>query len=189
MSSDPLPAPGDLGRRIMVVGGPGSGKSTLARALGVRLDLPVHHMDRIHWLPGFVQRVDDERVAMALAVEETEAWVFEGGLSKTYDHRASRASALVWLDLPLPLRFARVIWRTLSMRGETRPDLPEGCPERMDAGKLELLAYMWRSRNSARARVRRLIADHPSLPVHYLRRPVEVSDFLMQLQGAALPRP
>ena len=44
----------------------------------------------------------------AKAVENGERWIFEGGLSRTYDHRASRATSLIWLDLALTLRLWRV---------------------------------------------------------------------------------
>ena len=136
-------------RRVMVVGGPGSGKSTLARRLGAITGLPVHHMDRIHWLPGWVERPREEKVAMARAVEAEERWVFEGGLSATYATRAARADALVWLDLPVALRLWRVARRWAAWRGETRPDLPPGCPERLDPA---FLAYILRSNARARRR-------------------------------------
>ena len=39
--------------RIAVIGYSGAGKSTLARALGARYGVPVLHMDRVHWAPGW----------------------------------------------------------------------------------------------------------------------------------------
>jgi len=41
---------------IVIVAGPGSGKSTLARMLGERLNLPVFHVDQIHWQENWVER-------------------------------------------------------------------------------------------------------------------------------------
>ena len=43
-------------KRIVIVAGPGSGKSTLARILGERLNLPVFHVDQIHWQENWVER-------------------------------------------------------------------------------------------------------------------------------------
>ena len=55
----------------MIVGQPGSGKSTLARLMGEKTDLPVIHVDRIHHLPGWVERPREEKIAMALAEQIT----------------------------------------------------------------------------------------------------------------------
>ena len=116
----------------MVIGGPGSGKSTLARNLGQVTGLPVHHMDRIHWMPGWVERTKADKVPLARAIEAQEAWIFEGGLSATFAERAARADRIIWLDLPSPVRLWRVIKRIAGGYGRTRPDLPADCPERID---------------------------------------------------------
>jgi adenylate kinase family enzyme len=42
-------------QRVLIIGPCGSGKSTLAFTLGRRLGLPVHHMDQLGWLPGWVE--------------------------------------------------------------------------------------------------------------------------------------
>ena len=116
----------------MVFGGPGSGKSTLARALGDRLGLPVIHMDHIHYTAGWTPRPHPEKVAMVRERVAGDRWIFEGGMSSTYEDRAARADMIVYLDIPLAQRLFRVIRRTARYRGRTRPDLPEGCPERFD---------------------------------------------------------
>ena len=71
-------------KRIMIVGSPGSGKSTLARMLGERLNLPVFHMDQIHWKENWIERPLAEKLPIALAVEAHQSWIFEGGMSRTY---------------------------------------------------------------------------------------------------------
>ena len=40
-------------KRIMIIGCGGAGKSTLARQLGEKLNLPVVHLDKLFWLPGW----------------------------------------------------------------------------------------------------------------------------------------
>ncbi len=40
-------------KRIAIIGCGGAGKSTLARELGKILDLPVVHLDRVYWKPGW----------------------------------------------------------------------------------------------------------------------------------------
>ena len=95
---------------------------------------------------------------MARAVEAYERWIFEGGLSATYDTRAGRADAIVWLDLPLALRLWRVVRRWATWRGETRPDLPPDCPEQLDPA---FLSYIMRTNARVRRRNAALAARGP----------------------------
>ena len=162
-------------RRIMIVGQPGSGKSTLARALGARTGLPVVHIDHIHWQPGWVERPRPEKTRLCQEVEAREDWIFEGGHSETWSNRLARADALIWLDLPVGLRLRRVIWRTVKWHGRTRPDLPEGCPEGFHRETLPFWRFVWRTRNTARARIAHLYeAASPSTARWHLRTVGEV---------------
>ena len=163
----------------MIVGQPGSGKSTLARMLGEATGLPVYHMDHIHWMPGWVQRPDADRVRMAHEIEDKERWIFEGGLSRTFDRRRDRADTLVFLDTRLALRLWRVTWRFIRDYGKTRPDMAHGCPEGNWTEMLEFYQYIWRTRHSARARILRLMREaRPDLDVHVLKSSGDVRDFV-----------
>jgi adenylate kinase family enzyme len=166
-------------QRIMIVGQPGSGKSTLARELGRLTGLPVVHIDHIHWMPGWVERPRAEKTRLCHEVEAGERWIFEGGHSETWGNRLARAEMLIWLDVPLALRFWRVLRRTIRWRGRNRPDLPEGCAERFDRGTLEFWRYIWRTRRSARDRIARLAASvPPGKAVAHLRSRARVRRFL-----------
>ena len=164
----------------MVIGGPGSGKSTFARALGDITGLPVFHMDLIHWKPGWEARQSEDKDRMTSAVHARDAWIFEGGHSRTYPERIARADTCILLDLPVGLRYARVLKRWWVYRGQSRPDLPENCPERLDP---EFLAYIWTSRRRARARNLKIQADAPHLRYHHLRSPAAVRRFLTGLEA------
>ncbi|MEO1222624.1 MAG: DNA topology modulation protein FlaR [Pseudomonadota bacterium] len=170
-------------KRVMIVGGPGSGKSTLARALGPLTGLPVFHMDHIHHMPGWVERPKSEKDRMTREVHGREAWIFEGGHSRTYAERLARADTLIWLDLPVTLRLLRVIRRTLRYRGRSRPDLPEGCPERLNIEMLRFLAYILRSRRPTRAKIQAMAgAPPPHVRVVHLTNVRAVDSFLGALR-------
>ena len=145
-------------RRVMIIGQPGSGKSSFARALGHATGLPVHHMDRIHWLPGWRPRPREEKLRLVRAVEAGEAWILEGGLSATYDERAARADTIVHLHAPVGRRLWRVTHRLVRYWGRERPDMQDGCPETLGAHTLEFYRYIWRTRHSAHARMEALKA-------------------------------
>ena len=46
--------------RIVIIGCGGSGKSTLARQLGEMTGLPVIHLDKLFWRPGWVHISPEE---------------------------------------------------------------------------------------------------------------------------------
>lgn len=141
-------------QRVMIIGQPGSGKSTLARALGEITYLPVIHIDRdVHWETGWHEVSPEEKTRRCLEIHARDAWIFEGGHSRTWQDRLRRADVLIWLDLPLWQRLWRVIKRTIVHYGRTRPDLPEGCPERFDP---EFFRWIWNTRKTSRAGCRAL---------------------------------
>ena len=170
-------------QRVMIIGQPGSGKSTLARRLGELTFLPVTHIDRIHWKPGWVERAPAEKTRMTRDAIAAPSWIFEGGHSATYADRLARADTLIWLDMPVALRLWRVLARTIRHYGRTRPDLPAGCPERFS---LAFLSFIWRTRHSSRAKMRALYRSAPrDVATYRFTRPAQVRAFLSDL-GAAL---
>lgn len=175
-------------RRVMIVGGSGAGKSTLARALGARTGLPVIHIDHIHWMPGWVERSAAEKALLCHEVHMRDAWIFEGGHSASWPERMARADTLIWLDLPVWRRQWRVIRRAIHYRGQTRPDLPEGCAERLGVETLAFHRFIWTSRRAARARLLGIFADPPAgLRTLRLSGARAVAGFLAGIDARAAP--
>ena len=124
-------------KRVLVIGPCGSGKSTLARELAPLMGLPLVHMDQLGWQAGWIETEKAElnaRLADAVAQDE---WLIEGNYGSTLAPRLERADTVIYLDFPIRLCLSRLIRRIISNRGQSRPDMPEGCPERFD------LAFFW----------------------------------------------
>ena len=68
-------------KRIMVVGCPGSGKSTVAVTIAQKLNLPVVHLDQIHYAPGWQERTKAEKTRLAMRAEQADKWAIDGHLS------------------------------------------------------------------------------------------------------------
>jgi len=119
-------------RRVLIIGPCGSGKSTLAFTLADRLGLPLHHMDKLNWLPGWVDGGNDRVRSGLERIFATDRWLIEGHYGSTLPMRLERADTVIYLDFPIPLCLWRIFGRVVSHRGRTRPDMTEGCPERFD---------------------------------------------------------
>lgn len=138
-------------QRILVIGSPGAGKSTLAHTLARRTGLPLHHLDKLFWLPGWVERDRDEGRAELTGVLAQQRWIIDGNYGSTLPMRLQRADMVIWLDYPTRLCLGRVLKRWWQYRGRARPDMTEGCPERLDIAFLHyVLGFRraWRERNA-----------------------------------------
>ncbi len=167
-------------QRVMIIGGPGSGKSTLARSIGRDLDLPVHHIDQLFWLPGWQESEKASFNARMRQLYLEERWVVEGNYSRTWPERVARADTIVFLDLPTPLRMARLVKRILADYGRVRQDMAPGCPEKLDWVFLHYAAtYASHGRPGALQLMARLPADKDC---RHLRSRAAVADYCRGIQ-------
>jgi adenylate kinase family enzyme len=119
-------------RKILVIGSGGAGKSTFARRLGQALQIEVIHLDSIFWSPGWVETPKQEWRRVVEGLLAMESWVMDGNYSGTLDLRLAACDTVIFLDLPRLLCLWRVFRRTIRYRGRSRPDMGEGCPERLN---------------------------------------------------------
>jgi len=167
--------------RILVLGPCGSGKSTLAVKLGDKLGLPVIHLDKEYWRPGWQEPPADEWCARVEELIAHPRWVMDGNYGGTLPRRFERAQLVVYLDYPRRVFFPRMIWRLLTNFGRARPDMATGCPERFDP---EFWRYTWRYRIDVEPRrVRQMEAAQ--IPVIRLRSPRETEAWLGQAVSPA----
>lgn len=120
--------------RIAIIGYSGSGKSTLAAQLGQKLQVPVLHLDSVHWLPGWVERPREEEKQIVRAfLDEHDAWVIDGNYSSLWhDERMEKADQILFLNFNRFICLHRAAKRARVYRGKTRPDMGKGCPEKID---------------------------------------------------------
>jgi adenylate kinase family enzyme len=173
-------------QRILIIGGPGTGKSTLAGAMGARLGLPVVHLDRHYWSPGWVAPVPDEWRRRVQALAARDAWVMDGNYSGTFDLRLPRAEAIVWLDLPRWIYFPRTIRRLVANYGRERGDIGPGCPERFDFDFL--FRWVWNYPTRSRPKTITLLGELAGTrPIVVLKSPSEVEAFVAGLPATLSP--
>lgn len=139
--------------KITVIGYSGSGKSTTAAVLSEKLNIPVLHMDTVHFLPGWVERErEDELALVEQFMSGHESWIIDGNYSKLhYEKRMAQADKIIFLDFPRLVCLYRAIRRYLQNRGRTRASMAEGCPEKFD---LEFILWILSKGRSKETRER-----------------------------------
>ncbi|CAM3843347.1 DNA topology modulation protein [Cohnella lubricantis] len=169
--------------RILIVGSAGSGKSTLAQQLGEALSLPVVHLDRYYWKPGWIATPNEEWDNFVIGEANREQWIMDGNYSRTLDLRLQRADAVIFLDMPRLLCLYRVIKRRVQYHGKTRADMNEGCPEKLD---WPFLGWVWNYKKRSRTKVLdRLKRAEGSKRIYILKTKKEVNRLLEQLRQEA----
>lgn len=126
--------------RIAVLGSSGAGKSTCAVLLGEVTGLPVVHLDKEHWQPGWTEPDETTwRVRLAEFAARPE-WIIDGQYGNSLPARLTRADLAIFIDLPTRICLWRIVKRWLLLRGRVRPDMGEGCPEKLDGEFLFFVA-------------------------------------------------
>lgn len=160
----------------MIIGCGGSGKSTFARKLGKPTGLPVIHLDKAFWKPNWEEPEKEEWAQKVRQIVAKEKWILDGNYSGTFPIRLARADLVIWLDRPMPLCLFRVIKRSILNQGKTRPDMGEGCRDRLT---LEFVHYIFRFPWDGRKRIIRKLANSPfDFTVVQLRTEKQIHNFL-----------
>ncbi len=142
--------------RILIIGCGGAGKSTLARQLGEKLNLPVVHLDKLWWKPGWVESTPEEFDGK-LAVElEKPQWIMDGNFNRTLPARIAKCDTIIYLDFSRFACLMGVFKRIITTYGKVRPDMGEGCPERFD---LDFLKWVWTFNKEKREKYYRLLNE------------------------------
>ncbi len=166
-------------RRIMVIGPCGAGKSTAAFEIARLFDLPLFHMDKLNWKPGWVETETLQLRSKVAEVAAHDSWVIEGNYGGTMELRLPRAEAVVYLDYPIPLCLFRIVKRVMRYRGRTRPDMGEGCPEQLN---LSFLWYVARWNSGPKPRTEAKLVGHEDKVLHF-RHPKELKNWLSSNAG------
>lgn len=166
--------------RIVIIGCGGAGKSTLARQLGEKLEIPVVHLDKLFWRPGWVQVSREEFDALHRAELQKEKWIMDGNFDRTMEERVARCDTLIYLDFSRAACLWGVLKRVLTTYGRVRPDMGEGCPERIDG---EFLRWVWDFNKNKREKNYRLLNEAEHAETIVLKNRRAVKKFLEQVRG------
>ena len=147
--------------KIAIMGYSGSGKSTLARELAEIYSADILHFDTVQFLPNWEGRNLDEKKKITEEFMDThESWIIDGNYSKLfYDRRMEEADEIILL---LFNRFAclhRAYCRYRQYKNTTRPDMAQGCNEKLDFEFIKWILWDGRKK-SAKERYQKVISEY-----------------------------
>jgi adenylate kinase family enzyme len=167
-------------KKVMIIGCGGSGKSTLAMVLQKSLGLPVYHLDRLFWKPGWIESSKEEWKAVHEKHVSKPQWIIDGNYGGTMEVRFQAAEAIIFLDLSTASCLWGAVKRYFQHRGTVRPDMTEGCHEKID---WEFLMWIWRFRGRQRPNILARLQDlDDSKQVFILDSRKRIAQFLEESQ-------
>lgn len=133
--------------KIAIIGYSGCGKSTLALKLSKVYHLPVCHLDALYHLPNWESRPDEEFDQLIIDfMNQHEDWIIEGTYSRHVPKRFEEADVVIALFYNRFVCLRSVIKRYKMYKNDTRPDMAEGCQEKLDFEFIKWVLWKGRSK-------------------------------------------
>jgi len=168
-------------KKVLIIGPGGAGKSTLAKELGRITEIPVIHLDAIYWKPGWVETGKEEWKSIVEGLIAKDSWIMDGNYGGTLDARLAAADTVVFFDLPPFLCIWRFFIRRIKFHKKNRPDMAEGCNERIS---WTFLKWVYNYRRDKKPEVlEKLQAKKSGKTIFILSTTQSVSDLVESLRG------
>ncbi|MBQ8603303.1 MAG: DNA topology modulation protein [Oscillospiraceae bacterium] len=167
--------------KIAIVGYSGSGKSTTAQKLGEKFNIPVLYLDSVHWMENWTERPHEESKTMvADFMAKNDSWVIDGNYKTLLQaERFEQADMILFFSFNRFTCLYRVVKRWLKYRGTSRPDIAQGCNEKID---FEFVRWvLWDGRTPRKRRGYENMCKKYSNKVVILKNQRQLDDFLQTL--------
>lgn len=167
-------------KKIILIGSGGAGKSTLAKQLGEILNIEVFHLDKLYWQAGWVEPSEDDWEKKVAELLKKDSWVMDGNFGGTMEMRLKACDTAIFLDLPRTICLYRILKRRLKYRNTNRPDMTEGCNEKVD---LEFLGWIWNYRKIKKPKVEKILQKfEQEKKIIRFKSPQEVEKFISNVK-------
>ena len=163
-------------KKVLVIGPGGAGKSTLASQLGELLEIEVLHLDKFYWHAGWIEMPKAEWLKKVEELLRRDAWIMDGNYSGTLDIRFEACDTVIFLDMARTLCLWRVLKRAIMYRNRSRPDMAEGCHERLT---WKFILWIWNYSSRTRPKIVRMLKSNlEGKKIVWLRSQSDVKRFL-----------
>lgn len=169
--------------KIAIIGYAGSGKSTLADIISKKLNLPLLHIDKISFLPNWIENSSLERVnaMQEFLTSNPDSWVIDGSYSKVlYEERMEEADQIIFLNFNRFVCYYSALKRAIKYRNKQRESAPEGCKEKFS------LSFQWWLLFAGRTRKRKKLffdtVDKYKNKTIILKNRKEVNQYILSIK-------
>jgi adenylate kinase family enzyme len=166
-------------KRIAIIGSGGAGKSTLARQLSALVDIPVYHLDAIHWQPGWQSIGRDELIKKTTNIlKENDSWIIDGNYGATMNIRLEQADTIIFLHFKTITCLYGITKRRIQFHKKTRPDMGKDCPEKLD---WEFFNWVRQFNKKKVPAIYEQLSKQENKDIHILKNRKEVKKYLSNL--------
>ncbi|WP_249144028.1 DNA topology modulation protein [Bradyrhizobium lablabi] len=114
--------------------------------------IPFVSLDALYWKPGWVASDNSEFEHRVAEAARQPRWVMDGNYTRSGagELRRQASDTVIWFDLPRSTCMFGIMMRIAKSYGRVRPEMAEGCPEKID---LEFFRYVWTYRRRQRPKL------------------------------------
>lgn len=164
-------------KRIIIIGPPGSGKTIFSLKLAQTIKVPVHHLDRLLFLPGGVKRNLDEFASLQKELIKENEWIIEGCGVRSFEVRLSRATIIISLETSSLLCVWRALYRSIFERKKL-PDTPEGCGKVFN---FKLIKYIWSFKNIFQSKLVDSQEKYPDVLIYKAKNQKQLKQVIQEI--------
>lgn len=131
-----------------------------------------------YWQSGWIETLKDEWVKKQDELTSGSEWIIDGNYGSTMEIRLLKADTVIFFDLKRLVCTIGYIIRVFKNKGKSRPDMPEGCPEKID---IEFIKYIWNFPKVSRKRIISRLIDCSDKKVIVFKKRIEAKKFIENL--------
>lgn len=167
-------------KKILIIGISGAGKSTVAKKIHKLLYIPIVHLDRLFWEPGWIKSDKEIFEKKVLTAIQKDRWIIDGNYTNSMELWIKDADTILYFDFPRLLCLWYILKRRIAFHGKTRPDVARGCEERFD---LNFLKFIWNFPKNNTPKIENILARQPKeKQIIRFKSPRQVKKFLQRLE-------
>jgi adenylate kinase family enzyme len=168
-------------KRVLITGSGGAGKSTLAKALSVKINVPVIHLDYYyHQTDKDYVNNKEAWIEKVYSLLDGDSWIIEGNYSSSYEKRFALADTFIFLDVSTAQSLWSIIKRRYVYRKTKRPEMPDDWQDKLN---WEFVRYVLRFKKDSRQKLVNEIEKytHQNLAVHIFKSRRQANKWLVKL--------